>query len=246
MEYEERIEHALEATEIIKSPRRLLSSDQSTTLKYFILTEPAYLDIYPEEGPETRIREGWINWKKPKLITPGYLLKADGFSDEARKALEMLAGENPDIASIAYRMSYTQKVDSVRTMSKTIEETARYLEDELDESDEFLTAIVAGVEDLWDVSLMKFIQEYMIRSAKESQLPEMESRGYLTKGNNGRPRVTRTLDGLPIAARDEIENLFNKVEAGEKDPSVLKQELDRWGVYHLYEDRFLDLFRKNR
>ncbi len=86
MEYEERIQEALEATEILKSPRQLLSNEEDTELKYYVLTEPAYLDIYPDEGPETRIREGWINWNKPKLITPGYLLKADGFSEEAKKS----------------------------------------------------------------------------------------------------------------------------------------------------------------
>ncbi|MBF8437084.1 hypothetical protein I0Q91_08345 [Halanaerobiaceae bacterium Z-7014] len=243
MEYEERIQEALEATEILKSPRQLLSNEEDTELKYYVLTEPAYLDIYPDEGPETRIREGWINWNKPKLITPGYLLKADGFSEEAKKAIKMMAGQDPDMASIAYQMHYTQKIDNVRTISADIDETARRLEEEIDEASEFLTAIIVGLDDLWDVSLMKFAQEYMTRSAQESQVPEMESKGYLTRGRDGRARVTRNLDGLPIAAKDEIENLFQKVESGDKDPSVLKQELDRWGVYHLYEDRFLNLFR---
>lgn len=243
MEYEARIQEALEATEILKPPRQLLSNEEDTKLKYYVLTEPAYLDIYPDEGPETRIREGWITWNKPKLITPGYLLKADGFSEEAKKAIEMMAGQDPDMASIAYQMHYTQKIDSVRTINAEIDETARKLEDEIDETSEFLTVILLGLDDLWDVSLMKFAQEYMAKSAQESQVPEMESKGYLTRGQDGRARVTRNFDGLPIAAKDEIEKLFKKVESGDKDPSLLKQELDRWGVYHLYEDRFLNLFR---
>ena len=31
---------------------------------------------------------------------------------------------------------------------------------------------------------------------------------------------------------------------GELAPNLLKAELDRWGVFKEYEDRFLDLFRR--
>ncbi len=243
MAEQEKIQEAIEATEIHHFPSKFLSTSEKTRLHYYVLTEPAYLEIYPEEGPETRIREGWITWEKPRLITPGYLLQAEGFSDEARQALEMLAGENPDLASIFYKMNYSQQVDEVRTMPHTIGETAERLEAEQSEADDFLTAIISGLEEMWDVSLMKFVQEYVMESAQENQMPEMESRGYLTRGEKGHPQVTRTLEGLPIAARDEIEKLFDEVRAGDTSPSVLKRELDRWGVYRQYEDRFLDLFR---
>jgi uncharacterized protein len=49
---------------------------------------------------------------------------------------------------------------------------------------------------------------------------------------------------LDFAARKHIEHLF---DAARKDPAkamALKQELDRRGVFKLYEDRFLDLFRR--
>ncbi len=246
MSNQDKIKRALEQTEIFKSPDELLSSQGKTSLHYYVLTEPAYLEVYPEEGPETRIREGWITWDKPKLITPGYLMKAEGFSDEARQALEMIAKSKPDLASLIYKMSFQQKVDSVETVSKTIEETAERLERESSEEDRFLTVILSGLEELWDVSLMKFVEEFIAESASEAHLPEMEEQGYLTRGKGGQVRVTRTIEGLPIAAKDEIERLFSKVKAGEAKPATLKKELDRWGVYRQYEDRFLDLFRASK
>ena len=246
MSDQDKIKRALEQTKIFKSPEELLSSSEKTSMHYYVLTEPAYLEVYPEEGPETRIREGWITWDRPKLITPGYLMKAEGFSDEARQALEMIASSKPDLASLIYKMSFQQKVDSVRTAAKTIEETAVQLDEESSEEDRFLTVILSGLEELWDVSLMKFVEEYMAESASESHVPDMEERGYLTRNQSGQVQVTRTLEGLPIAARDEIERLFDKVKGGEAEPSILKKELDRWGVYQLYEDRFLDLFRSSK
>ena len=50
--------------------------------------------------------------------------------------------------------------------------------------------------------------------------------------------------GLPRAARARIDELFGGVARGEVKPSDLKAELDRWGAFREYEDRFLDLFRR--
>jgi proteasome assembly chaperone (PAC2) family protein len=48
---------------------------------------------------------------------------------------------------------------------------------------------------------------------------------------------------LSDEARRRIEDLFRQARRDPSQAPVLKSELDRWGVYHLYEDRFLDLFR---
>ncbi len=48
---------------------------------------------------------------------------------------------------------------------------------------------------------------------------------------------------LPEPARRRIEDLFRRVKGDISQASILKKELDRWGVYREYEDRFLDLFR---
>lgn len=41
-----------------------------------------------------------------------------------------------------------------------------------------------------------------------------------------------------------IEQLFEEAQRDRSRAKELKEELDRWGLFHLYEDRFLDLFRK--
>jgi proteasome assembly chaperone (PAC2) family protein len=51
---------------------------------------------------------------------------------------------------------------------------------------------------------------------------------------------------VPQYVMEKIEQLFREVKIGRsKDTaSELKKELDRWGLYNLYEDRFLSLFRQ--
>ena len=64
-------------------------------------------------------------------------------------------------------------------------------------------------------------------------------------------RISDDLDqtgfgGVPRAATEQIEKLFREVEGGSGNPDVLKQQLDRWGLFGYYEDRFLSLFRRRK
>jgi hypothetical protein len=43
-----------------------------------------------------------------------------------------------------------------------------------------------------------------------------------------------------------VEKLFDEAQRDRTKAIILKQELDRWGLFNLYEDRFLDLFEKQR
>ena len=77
-----------------------------------------------------------------------------------------------------------------------------------------------------------------------SQLPDLTKRGLIKPGRFGQPAVARDEFGIPLAARNEIEQMFALVKKGALEPSELKQELDRWRVFEEYQDRFFNLFRK--
>jgi len=68
----------------------------------------------------------------------------------------------------------------------------------------------------------------------ESNILELKLEGLL--------EVDRS--GVPREARQRIESLFELVKRGEIEPYELKRELDRWGLFPEYEDRFLRLFRR--
>ena len=93
---------------------------------------------------------------------------------------------------------------------------------------------MVGVDEFWDVSLLKFIYEYTSRSA-ERNVQELNSRGMLSPN--------QSIGGLPGAAAQQIERMFREVRNG-RNPEDLKRELDRWGAFEFYEERFLDLFRR--
>ncbi|HEX2956768.1 MAG TPA: PAC2 family protein [Chitinispirillaceae bacterium] len=51
---------------------------------------------------------------------------------------------------------------------------------------------------------------------------------------------------IPHYVMEKIENLFREASADRAKATELKKELDRWKLFELYEDRFLDLFREKK
>ena len=51
---------------------------------------------------------------------------------------------------------------------------------------------------------------------------------------------------VPDYARQRIEQLFEQVRKDRSRAVELKAELDRWGLFLEYEDRFLDMFRREQ
>jgi len=54
------------------------------------------------------------------------------------------------------------------------------------------------------------------------------------------------LTKLPLSVQQKIEELFSRAKTDISRAHELKTELDKWNVYKDYEDRFLDLFKKNK
>jgi hypothetical protein len=48
---------------------------------------------------------------------------------------------------------------------------------------------------------------------------------------------------VPHYVMDKIEKLFHDAAGNRELAAELKKELDRWNLFELYENRFLDLFR---
>lgn len=245
MEMNEKIKHAIENTELLKKPEKLLSTYEATTVHYYMLSIPFYIEFEGKDPEsETIIREGKITWQKPKLITPGYILRMEGFSDEAKQAFHMLAGENTDIALMLYKLKFIKDYDHMEIVSNSLEVVNRRISRDIDIRKDPFCAIIKGLDEYWDVSLMKFIYDLASTSAQFSQFPDLTRRNLLNLNSLGMPVVRKDRSGVPLVAKDEIENLFELYRKGEIEAKRLKEEIDSWGLFEYYEDRFFDLFKK--
>ncbi len=83
--------------------------------------------------------------------------------------------------------------------------------------------------------------EERVNAAIQSLKRQFEERGVESDDESEGEDVPE-----PHQVMDRIEGLFAMVERDKSKAPMLKEELDRWGLFSLYEDRFLDLFDKKR
>ena len=230
---DERIRLAVEHTEILRAPKQSLSTFGTTNIYYYLVTEPAYSELVGKTT-ETVVREGRVIAERPRIVTPYYLSRLEGFSPEARRYFEMLIRTH---GSSAPGLFYTYKNESkeLNIVSDNLLSVVDKLNTEIERQADPLVSIIKGEDEFWDVSLMRFIYE-VTRSSLQENLMQLGSRGLLDIDTSG----------VPVEARARIEDLFKKVTRGEAEPHELREELERWNLFKEYEDRFLAIFRKRR
>ncbi|MYA62137.1 MAG: hypothetical protein F4X94_06140 [Dehalococcoidia bacterium] len=223
---------AAEQTWVVRHPRQNLATFGTTSLSYYVVTEPIYREIQPEDS-ESVVRQGKVIAQKPAIVTPFYAMNLEGFSDEAYSYFRHLSQQyGPNSPGILYQ--YRNETEKTDILSGLPNEVANRISDDLDGKKDELSVVMVGVDELWDVSLMKFIYEFTSKSAVENA-QELRSRGMFDPSPSA--------GGIPQAAIQQIEQMFRQVEQG-RNPEDLRRELDRWGAFDFYEDRFLNLFRR--
>jgi len=223
MEADEKIKHALQQTELIRAPRRELDTFGSSIIDYYVVTELV--------GNLSVVRNGKVFAEKPKIVTPAYLVNVEGFSEQAKKYISMMARERPYESGIFYR--YKNEPGGMNVISEPIKQVIDNLSSQIEEQHNPLSTIIKGVEELWDVSLLMFIYELTNKSVR-TNMDEFNRRGFLDIDASG----------VPEGARDYIEELFERASRNLSRAPELVVELNRWGIFPEYQDRFFALFRR--
>lgn len=223
MDTDDKILFAIQHTQVLRAPKQTLSTFGSTNIYYYLITE-----LMQEVSI---VREGRVIAARPKIVTPAYLINVEGFSGSAKRYIQMIAEQSPNEPGILY--SYKNETTETNVSSESLPAIVEMVNQRIDSSSNPLSAVIRGVEDMWDVSLMKFTFE-LTQSSLQHNYSEFYSSG----------RLNADEQGVPQDALDYIEELFGAVR---KDPSrapELVSELHRWSLWSSYQDRFLQLFKK--
>jgi len=223
MELDDKTRYALEHTELVRAPRQELDTFGSSVIDYYVVTELV--------GNVSVVRDGKVIAERPKIVTPAYLVNVEGFSEQARRYMAMIARERPYESGIFYR--YKNEPGGMNVVSEPIRQVINKLSSRIEEQRSPLSTIIKGVEELWDVSLLMFIYELTTRSVR-SNIVEFDRRGFLDMDASG----------VPHGARDYIEELFEQAGRNLSRAPELVVELNRWGLFPEYQDRFFALFRR--
>jgi len=223
MNVDARIKYAIEHTKVIRFPRQSLATFGNTIIYYYVVTELT-------ENVNV-VREGNVIAQRPRIVTPYYLTRLEGFSEQAYKYFQAMSAKFPDEPGIFYR--YKNEPKEMNIVSETIAKLINKLNERIEEENNPLSTIIKGIEELWDVSLMIFIYELTRKSIYDNVI-DFQRRGSLDIDSTG----------VPKDARNFIEELFELVSKDVSRAPELVTELNRWGVFEEYQDRFFALFQK--
>jgi hypothetical protein len=228
---DEKIAEAVRETLIIRPPKQLLDTFGITSIGYYMVTSPVYAEL-EKKVEETVVRKGRVIANRPRVVTPYYLSRLEGFSTDARQYFDTLIHQHgPNVPGIYY--TYRNEPGELAIVSDSMQVVVEKLNAEIESMHDPLMAIIKGKDDMWDVSLLKFIHQITSVSMR-GNIAQMQSRGLLNVDQIG----------VPMEARVGIEEMFQRVIDGEIEPKELKEELDHWSLFEDYQDRFFALFQR--
>ncbi|HEV2839985.1 MAG TPA: hypothetical protein VGW39_01555 [Chthoniobacterales bacterium] len=158
---EDDFQYAIENTRVILAPEQQIASFGSTSFRFYLISE------LMDQVNEVRVRDGRIHAERPQILTPEHYcrLLLEGFGEKAQKYVDQLREHTRNVAVLRYGFQF-RKTDvtenTVRdTMDSVIERTRRQVE----HSNEPLSAVIQGVDDAWEVCLLKFTIDLIERSS---------------------------------------------------------------------------------
>ncbi len=224
----EDIWYAVNTTRVILAPRQTLETFGATTIRYHIISE------LMDEANKVRVREGKVVSERPQIITPRQIASQllEGFGDQAREYAEWLQSHNEIVRILRYGLQFRKDEISQEVVSDSIDAVSERVTDTVGAGQDPLTTVLVGADEMWEVSLLKFLVDYIEHSAP----------GNIQDINQ---RAREEAYYRNAQARQEIEDDFRRAAV---DPSYVKPlgaKLRRNGIFEQYEDRFYALVRRH-
>ena len=167
---------AIERSWIVRFPKQHLATFGISNIEYYVVTEPIYQDV-DSDKKEGVVRTGKVISQKPAVVTPTYIMNVQGFSSEAYDDFRETARKvGPNSQGILYQNK--NEVSKMDIVGGTPSQIAQKISEDLDSRKEDMSVVMVGVDELWDVALLKFIYEFT-SSSIAGNVQEFQSRGML-------------------------------------------------------------------
>jgi hypothetical protein len=167
-------EYAVENTQIIRSPERRIDTFGATNFKFFLVSE--LMDVVGS----VRVRTGDLHAERPQIITPDYLQQtlSEDFGERAGEFIGWLREHAPQLAVLKYGFRFRKTNVTESVVHSPIADVLGRLNSEIEQSENPLSAIIQGVDEGWEVSLLKFASD-MIESSAPTNLGDWKRRGII-------------------------------------------------------------------
>lgn len=171
---EDSFQYALENTRVVLEPQQNIETFGSTHFRFLLVTE------LMDYADRVRVRDGRIEAERPRIVSPQYFQKVilQGFGERAKGFGEWLEQNAPHLKFLRYGFQFRKTDISQQLVHEPKQVVIDRLQKEVKESNDPLFALIEGVDDAWEVCLLKFTIDLIQRSAGDN-LNEWRRRGFI-------------------------------------------------------------------
>lgn len=165
-------QYAIENTRVVRSPQRRIATFGSTSFRFLLVTE------LMDAAHQCRVRDGQLHAERPQILTPDYLHRSllEGFGERAEEFMHWLQENKRDLAILKYGFQFRKTGVSESIVHRPVEDVLGELGEGLDGSDDSVSAIIHGVDEGWEVCLLKFASD-MIQESAGGNIADFRKRG---------------------------------------------------------------------
>ena len=154
-------QYAMENTQVIMSPERRIETFGSVNFHFYLVSE------LMDEANRVRVRDGQIQADRPQIVTAANCARVllDGFGEPARAFADWIARQRENMALLKYGFQFRKSGVVENIVHSPLDQVLDRVREQVTASKQASSAIIQGVDDAWEVCLLKFTMELVQQSA---------------------------------------------------------------------------------
>ena len=171
---EDNFQYAIENTQVILAPEQQIATFGTTSFHFYLISE------LMDRVDQVRIRNGKIHAERPQILTPEHFsrLLLEGFGDKAQRYVDQLRDYARSIAVLRYGFQFRKTDVTEKMFRDPIDAVIARTKSQVQDLQEPLSAIIQGVDDAWEVCLLKFTIDLIERSS-DGNIGDFRKRGLI-------------------------------------------------------------------
>ena len=171
---EDDFQYAAENTRVIIAPEQQIATFGTTSFRFYLISE------LMDQVNEVRVRDGHIHAERPQIVTPDHYarLLLEGFGDQAQQYVEALRERMRNIAVLRYGFQFRKTDVTESRVRDSLEAVVARTRTAVENANAPRSAVIQGVDDAWEVCLLKFTIDLIARSSGDN-IGDFRRRGLL-------------------------------------------------------------------
>jgi hypothetical protein len=166
--------YALENTRVILPPEKRIETFGTSVLNYFLITEDM------DRINVSHVREGSIVAERPQIISPENIAKLllEGFGDEAERFANLVNNNSHKFAVLKYGFRIRKADIRSYEVHEAMEAVSSRVRDEVKDRQDPLSTVITGIDEGWEVCLLKFMFD-LVQASGEVNFRDLREKGLL-------------------------------------------------------------------